>query len=363
VGPGEEKSGVDFQYQVVPIARVEGIVTSASTQLPNNVQITLVNSGFAVPGVSPGSARADAQGSFRIANVPPGQYTLVARATINPGGREGGPAGRGMPLAGLRGEAPTPRGRAGGPAADPVRLWASAEVTVDGRNVSNVVLTLQSGLSVSGRIMFDGAAQPPADLSRLRVNLAPVTMPGMSGELAGAAAGRVDAEGRFTIASVVPGRYRLSASGAGPGWFLGSSAIEGQDSLDFPIEVKAGHNIASAVVTFVDRQTELTGSIVNDRSEPVSDYSLIVYPADNRYWTPQSRRIQSTRPATDGRFTFRNLPAGEYRLAPVFDPEPGSTQRFCSSSTARRSECRLPRERRKSRTCGYRAAADVELPL
>jgi hypothetical protein len=51
---------------------------------------------------------------------------------------------------------------------------------------------------------------------------------------------------------------------------------------------------------------------------------LIVYPADSRFWTPQSRRIVSTRPATDGRFTFRNLPAGEYRIAPVLDPEPGS---------------------------------------
>ena len=54
------------------------------------------------------------------------------------------------------------------------------------------------------------------------------------------------------------------------------------------------------------------------------DYTLIVYPADQRFWTPQSRRIQSARPATDGRFTFRNLPAGDYRLVPVYDPEPGA---------------------------------------
>ena len=51
---------------------------------------------------------------------------------------------------------------------------------------------------------------------------------------------------------------------------------------------------------------------------------MIVYPADQKYWTPQSRRIQSARPATDGRFSFRNLPPGEYRIAPVLDPEPGA---------------------------------------
>lgn len=325
LAPGEEKGSVDFQYQVVPIARVEGIVTSTAPQPVSNTQVSLVNTAFAVPGISPGSARPDAQGAFRIPNVPPGQYTLIARATIGgPGGRDGGPGGRGA-MPGGRGEMLAGRGRGGAAAgADPIRLWATADVTVDGRNVSNVVLTLQPGMSVSGRIVFEGAAQPPTDLTRLRVNLAPVVTPGTPAEVASAAAGRVDAEGRFSIASVVPGRYRLNASGAGTGWFLGSSAVDGQESLDFPIEVKPNQAINGAVVTFVDRQSELAGTIVNEKAQPVPDYTLIVYPADQRYWTPQSRRIQSTRPATDGRFSFRNLPAGEYRLVPVYDPEPGS---------------------------------------
>jgi hypothetical protein len=320
LGPGEEKSGIDFQYQVVPIARIDGIVTSAA-QMPSNVQVTLVNSGFDVPGLSPGGARTDASGAFRISNVPPGQYTLIARATIQQG-REGGPAGRG--LAGGRGEMAIARGR--GPAGapnEPTRLWASTEVVVDGRNISNVVLTLQPGVSLAGRLAFDGAAQqPPADLTRLRVSLQPVAPQGSEGGMA--AAGRVEADGRFTIASVVPGRYRLTASGAGQGWFLASSTLEGQDSLDFPIEIKGGQNLGSALVTFVDRQTELAGAVTNDKDQPVPDYTLIVYPADPRYRVAQSRRIVSTRPSTDGRYTFRNLPAGDYNLAPVLDPEPGA---------------------------------------
>jgi hypothetical protein len=217
------------------------------------------------------------------------------------------------------------RGRAAGPAgADQIRMWATADVTVDGRNVSNVVLTLQPGMSFTGRLVFEGATPQPADLTRLRVSLTPVQAPGTPGELAMGAAGRVDETGRFSIASVVPGRYRLNASGAGTGWYLGSSVVDSQDSLDFPVEIKPGQNVTGAVVTFVDRQSELTGTIVNEKAQPVPDYTLIVYPADQRYWVPQSRRIQSTRPATDGRYSFRNLPAGDYRLVPVYDPEPGS---------------------------------------
>ena len=94
VGAGEEKGNIDFQYQVVPIARVEGIVTSTTTQLPPNVQISLFNSS-AVPGALPGGTRADAQGAFQIPNVPPGRSTIIARATLGGPGRQGGPAGRG----------------------------------------------------------------------------------------------------------------------------------------------------------------------------------------------------------------------------------------------------------------------------
>jgi hypothetical protein len=323
---GEEKSGIDFQYQVVPISRIDGIVTSAGSQMPQNVQITLVNNGFSAPGIGPGGARADAQGSFRIANVPPGQYTVVARGTIGGPGREGGPGGRGFGPG--RGNPPAVDGRGpGGPGTQTAtRYWATADVTVDGRNVANVMLTLQSGMNVAGHVAFNGTTQQaPTDLTRFRVTLIPVITPGTSPELASAANGTVDSDGRFTISSVVPGRYRMTASTGGTtGWYVGSAVVDGQDSLDFPIEVKPGQAITNAVVTFVDRQSELTGMIVNDRAEPVLDYSLIVYPADQRYWTPQARRIQSTRPATDGRYSFRNLPAGDYRVAPVMDPEPGS---------------------------------------
>jgi Carboxypeptidase regulatory-like domain len=315
LSPGEEKTGIDFQYQVVPIARIEGVVTGVPS--PQGVQVTLVNTGFDVPGAGPGNARVDQQGTFSIANVPPGQYRIIARANLAPegqNGRGGGPGRGGM--------SPTPP-RMGGPGSQQTRLWATADVTVDGRNVTNVVLTLQPGMSFTGRVAFEGALPIPQDLSRVRVTLAPIQTPGITGTVSMPAAAMVDNDGRFTIASVTPGRYRVSA-GAPGGWYLGSVAIDAQEALDFPLDVRPNQSVSNAIVTFTDKQTELTGTVVNDRSQPVVDYSLIIYPADKRFVTAFSRRIQTTRPATDGRFSFRNLPAGEYRLVPVLDPEPGS---------------------------------------
>jgi len=51
----------------------------------------------------------------------------------------------------------------------------------------------------------------------------------------------------------------------------------------------------------------------------------VVFAADNNYWTPQSRRIRTARPATDGKFTVTGLPPGEYRMAAVTDLAPGET--------------------------------------
>ncbi|MEO7274653.1 MAG: hypothetical protein ABIX28_20530, partial [Vicinamibacterales bacterium] len=212
----------------------------------------------------------------------------------------------------------------GGRGSTGARLWATADISVDGRNLSDVVLTLQPAFAMSGRIEFRGtAAQAPQDLTRLRVSLTPADPEGNRRGLASAAPGRVDETGRFTIDGVVPGRYRLSAGGAN-GWSLESAVVAGQDALDFPLDIRSNQNLAGATVTFSDQQTTVSGTVTNPQGQAVSDYTLIVYPTDQRYWLPQSRRIRSIRPATDGTFSLTGLPAGDYRIAPELDPEPGS---------------------------------------
>jgi Carboxypeptidase regulatory-like domain len=320
LGIGEERPSIDFQLQRVAMARIEGVVVNSTGQATQNVQVTLNDATQPIPGMGGPSTRADSEGRFRIPNVAPGTYRLIVRAQ--------GPAGRAVEFAASgsgRGDspaAPAGRGGRGGQATPPIRLWGSLDIQVDGRNQTNIVVPLQLGLTMSGRVAFEGTTQPPADLTRIRVNLAPVD-PSGSGVMQ-PAPGVVDASGRFTIPSVVPGVYRLSASGAGSGWSLDSSVVDGQDTLDFPMEVKPGSAPGSAVVTFTDRQSQLSGTITNQRGQPAPEQTLILYPSDERFWAPQSRRIRSTRPATDGQFTFAGIPPGEYKLVAMVDVEPGS---------------------------------------
>jgi hypothetical protein len=140
---------------------------------------------------------------------------------------------------------------------------------------------------------------------------------------------KVDASGRFTIADVVPGKYRLTGGvmnslAGGPGWVLDSITAGGQDVLDFPLEVRAGRDVTGVAVTFSDQVTELSGTIADQKGEPATEHTILLYPTDQKFWTPQSRRIRSARAGVDGHYTFRMVPPGEYRLTALVDPEPGA---------------------------------------
>jgi hypothetical protein len=49
----------------------------------------------------------------------------------------------------------------------------------------------------------------------------------------------------------------------------------------------------------------------------VTECFVVVFPADRELWNAFSRRLTTTRPATNGGFLFRDLPPGEYLINTV----------------------------------------------
>lgn len=193
-------------------------------------------------------------------------------------------------------------------------------MVVDGRNQTDLRLLLQPGLTVSGQIAFETGA-PAANVSRLTVGLTPVA--GL-GDFAQTGPASVDANGQFTVRGVIPGRYRLSIlAGLPAGYHPYSAVFGGQDILDVPLEIDGSRNVSGGIVTLSNRQTEVSGVIQNGTGRAEPGFTVIAFPAEERLWTPGSRRIRAARPASDGRYQFRNLPPGDYRLIAVPDVEPG----------------------------------------
>ena len=348
LGIGEERAGVDMQLRLVHTATVEGHVQGVDGVIPQGTQITLLpidQGGMpTVPGTSTNMARAQQDGKFTFRDVPPGQYRVMARANIravDPNAQAAAnaqAAGRG---GGGRGGA----GGRGGPGQITQVLWGSADIGVTGEDVKNVNVSLQPGMTLSGRVSFEGqTALPPTDLTRVRINLsARGAQPGL--DLGGLPPAEVDATGLFKIKGVPPGRYSINANaqagqvpgvtqqpaagrggGAGGGggqWVLKSAMANGRDALDHSLVVEPNQEVSGMLLTFVDRTQEVSGTIQDTMGKPTSDYTIILFAADKSFWQPQARRIQSARPGTDGKFAFRNIPAGEYRITAVTDVEPG----------------------------------------
>lgn len=326
---GEERRGLDFTLAPVPTVVMEGAVVGDPQRLAA-VQLSFVTDGVRsfVGGSRPIlTQRPGPDGRFRYTSVPPGRYTIYARS--DPGaavpGRGGGPV-----AVGGRGGG----GRVSGPGATGPRdpWFAVAEVAVFGQDVSGISLVLQPGVTVSGRIQFASAA-PPGDVTTVRVSLSNPGGSYMSSSADGTVTGNalvgvgspaINPDGTFEATGVAPGGYELRStipSDTERVWWLRSAMLDGRDLLDEPLEVRT-RSVSGIVVTFTDRVNELTGTFQTASGQPVSDYYVVAIPDDRSLWRAGSRRLASTRPATDGRFSLTRLPAGAYRLAALTDFEP-----------------------------------------
>jgi hypothetical protein len=303
VGAGDERTA-DFIAALVHAGTVEGTIhTGDGTPIPSVTPSLDLQGPFlpALFGEQPSLVvRPGADGHFKFSGVTPGRYLLNVRSQS---------------------------GRGGGPGA--AMLWAEADVTSVGDDITGLSLTLQPGLRFSGTLVFDGTTIPPPDLTTLRVNLISTTrgvVPGAAfmgpnAPTTSSASGLARSDGTFEITGVAPGLYVVSSATSG-GWWLRSVMVKDKDALDTPIEFGTGGDITGAVITFSDKHSELSGTLQTSSNAPATDYFVVVLPTDRSLWRTGARRVQLTRPASDGHFAIRDLPAGDYYIAALTDVAP-----------------------------------------
>jgi hypothetical protein len=259
---------------------------------------------------------ADHTGAFTFLGVTPGEYVIrVLKAPPRPITPSSMSTiiqtGNTTIMSGAGPSAPAPIGN------DPT-FWAATPVTVGDRDLSGVVVTLQTGTRITGQLQFDGtAARPPADrlvLVSVQVDRADAAQ--ASFNQFSLVRGVVDSSGQFRTHQLPAGRYVLRATGALPGWTFKSATLGGRDLTDTPFEL-TGEDMAGVVVNFTDRVTELSGA-TRDAKGPDSTATVFVFPGDPRQWTdhgPSPRRFRTVRVGSDGSYRIPNLPAGEYLVA------------------------------------------------
>jgi uncharacterized protein (DUF2141 family) len=296
IGAGEERSGIDVQLQYVPIATVSG--TASGGPGFEHLALTMLRVDD-VPGLEPvRSAHAAADGRFSFNGVTPGRYRVLASS-------------REASVSLLGGPPPVP--------ASALRV-ASLELTVDGEDIGNLALSLEPGLVISGRVAFEGTRPAPAlpamrSYVPLQYSITSAGFPSPSLNIDGST---------FKVDGIVPGAYRavmpLQGIRAPIGaWWLKSLVMSGRDVLDAPLDLR--QSVDDAVVTFTDSASELTGTITDAKGNVAADQVIVVFSTDRSTWFLNSRRVAGVRPDAQGRYTIRNLPPGEYRIAAAADLE------------------------------------------
>jgi hypothetical protein len=269
----------------------------------------------------------DARGRFRYENIAPGRYTVTAR---------GLPVGAASTVP----AAPNTTGATmvtnGGVTRDESDyLYAAADVDVTAGTGGAVSLTLQPGGTLRGHFVVEnttGAKDPDLSAARLRVvslqsistSASDNTQIGNGFLSPGVSAPQPD--GSVSIRGIFPGDFTVGfflPAETAKTWWLRAAISNGRDLLGAPFTVRPGDDIGDVQLMLTDRHSELKGKLSAANGRPAPDFFVIVLPEDPAMWVARSRRVRTTRPASDGAFTFADLPDGNYLLGALTDVTDG----------------------------------------
>jgi len=309
VTAGQEMTGIDFAIEAIRVSTVSGVVrlpggapAAGATVMLTRIPRSTVIASFTTPALT---AAAAPDGTFSVGQVTPGAY----RATV----RYRPPA---APVASGSVEAFSTDG---GSTTSAQTLWASADLSTSGADLSGLALTVGPGAMFRGKVVFerDGVAQPvPATVTGLMIDL-------QSMSTGTNVFGPARPDGSFAI-SAPPGhtlRLGVYHRELDPLWALGgATGPDGANWLDAPFELTGD---AEVTITFTNRRTELSGRLQTVGGAPVSDLFVIAFSTDRQFWGIETRRVQAVRPAADGAFVIKDLPPGEYFLGALVDVDAG----------------------------------------
>ncbi|RPH60987.1 MAG: hypothetical protein EHM89_07990, partial [Acidobacteria bacterium] len=288
IGVGQETSNIVFSLSPARTAKITGRVLSSEGKPVSGVFLMVRQESLDGMVFGGGGAPTRPDGTFELSGITPGDYSIDVRPmNPNPGS----------------GNEPE---------------MASANVTVSGQDISGLTLVMSKGGSARGQIVFDDGKVPQSvrpSAVRLFANstsFAPMTIPGRSS---------VKDDWSFEIAGI--SGERLIRAQLPPGWALKSVIYDGSDVTDRAIDFGTSGELAGLQIVLTQRQTDLSGTVVDLRGNPIKDYVVVVFAEDNVHWIPQTRFIRTGRPDQDGRFTIRGLPPERYLAVAVEYLEPG----------------------------------------
>ncbi len=268
VKSGEEISSINIFLRPVHVYRLRGRVFNQITSKPENqIDIMLFPKGKTFDWTEHQAVVQKKDGSFEIPDVLPGSYVLTAFWFD-----EGKGYTQRLPL------------------------------EVGNADVNGITVTIAPGVSVPGRILWDG---PPAtDKDELTVAATPVDV-----DFNYMGATRVE-QGAFTMKDIGNGTYYAEVNGLSQDCYVKDVRYAGNDALDDGFTVNGGA-VGELEITVSSRGARVDGAVTDEDGLPLAGVWVVLVPETQR----ENRHLYKMQ-TTDqyGHFALRGVRPGAYKV-------------------------------------------------
>jgi hypothetical protein len=296
VKPGEDVRGIDIATQAVvvnlpppPLAPPPGSGFKISGQVIDAMQPWVGTAGLFLGSAATGEVRlvgsviiGGTPGNFEIPNVPPGNYELFANL--------GTPNGTG---------------------------WGRALLEVRDTDVTDLRIVVHPSVDVPGVVKVDGKAASPGGI--LKVGLSPKgvprNVPGYRGIVERAQA--PGADGRFSIPAAPEGEYDVFLQSAPDNLYV-ADVRQGEASI-----MASGIAVRRAAPAVIEVHLASDGGTVegvasNTDKSPMRGATVVLVASEG----PSFRVSQTTTANAEGKYAFRGVRPGEYKVLAGSGPLP-----------------------------------------
>ncbi len=221
-------------------------------------------------------------GSFVFRNVPPGRYQIRARGETEPEG---------------------------------VSHFATYTVIVDDRDMREIDMVLMPGADIHGTLVHAVKTQKPDSWAGVRVRL-PLKDGSSFGDTV---TGDVRRDGGFRIRGALAGSHAVTVEGLPAPWVIERVTLRGEDITDAGLDVQGGQRVTDLRVIVTPVATEVVGSVRDSSGAPAAGALVVIAPLTPQPWPRTSRHVAVAQTDSNGRFSVRGLPTGEYRAVASHD--------------------------------------------
>lgn len=321
VRAGQEVPNANFALVPARLGRISGRVLNSRSEPYANGMLMVTREDETNGFSSTQGAPVRPDGSFQTAPVPPGRYTLMLR-----------------PMSGVP---------------QPDTEVARADVRVDGADVSDVLLVAGPGGIIRGRVLTDDGTMPEFAPRQVRVTATPAA-PGRQ-MMAMAPPAPINDDWTFELSGLIDA-VRLRTAIPSAEWTLHSVISGGRDVIDEAIDMAPGRVLEDVDIVLTRKITELSGSVTNDRGQPVTDAWVVAFSANPDLWGFGTRHVRVVRPDTNGKYTTRVVPGDDLRVIAVSGA--GEAGELTDPEFLTRAAAALPR---MTITEGERKALDLRV--